>query len=373
LLDWTGERFVPWAKDGQVRYEHLHRYYLAQNFVKGKNVLDLACGEGYGSFMLAKQAKSVVGIDNDEKTINHAKEKYVLQKNLKFIQTSMLDLQLDQKFDSIICFEALEHVKEHDKLFSEIKNHLSPKGILVISTPNKTIYSYNEKGEPLEPNPFHAKELDLGELRTLIEKYFKKQIILGQKVYSGSFIWNYRDILSKNFVYLKKENEQDIISEKKIPEPMYFIALCSDYSIKSDYRIHNMLDLDDEILNDVYNELRGPRYTKNIEKLQSEIQNTLSELKEKDTTLTQKIFELKQKITELKEKDTELTQQINENNSLHQKHQKLEVLNLELEKRKAENEALINQLTWDLNAIRNSKTWKMLQNYAKFRKLFTGS
>ena len=66
LLEPTGERYLPWLEEASIGYEHLHRYAYATQFVKNKRVLDLASGEGYGSYLLAKTAKSVTGIDIDE-------------------------------------------------------------------------------------------------------------------------------------------------------------------------------------------------------------------------------------------------------------------------------------------------------------------
>src|SRR6185295_410464 len=88
MLDWTGERFVPWAKEAAVAYEHLHRYIWASSLVKGKRVLDLASGEGYGANMLARQASFVIGVDIDEEAIRHATDKYP-GPNLQFIKGSV--------------------------------------------------------------------------------------------------------------------------------------------------------------------------------------------------------------------------------------------------------------------------------------------
>ena len=63
LIEWTGERCVPWAPDHQVVYEHMHRYHFAASYCAGKRVLDLASGEGYGSAILGKAASEVIGVD----------------------------------------------------------------------------------------------------------------------------------------------------------------------------------------------------------------------------------------------------------------------------------------------------------------------
>ena len=71
-FDWTGERFLPWIEDAKIHYEHFHRYAFAAQFVKGKRVLDMACGDGYGSNMLSKEAEYVVGIDIYENAVRNA-------------------------------------------------------------------------------------------------------------------------------------------------------------------------------------------------------------------------------------------------------------------------------------------------------------
>ena len=76
MLEWTGERFLPWRNDPTLAYEHLHRYFYAAEFARGKNVLDLASGEGYGTNLLAQVAQRVVGVDIAAEAIEHATERY---------------------------------------------------------------------------------------------------------------------------------------------------------------------------------------------------------------------------------------------------------------------------------------------------------
>src|ERR1700681_1706522 len=117
MLEWTGERFLPWIKESTIAYEHLHRYAYASTLVKDKRVLDLASGEGYGSNMLAASAQSVVGIDIDESVVGHATQKYS-GKNLRFISGSITAVPIpdDHSFDVIVCFEAIEHIEDQEKL-----------------------------------------------------------------------------------------------------------------------------------------------------------------------------------------------------------------------------------------------------------------
>src|SRR5881296_2481334 len=106
MLEWTGERFLPWIKDSTIAYEHLHRYAYAATLVKGKRVLDLASGEGYGSKILAGSAAFTVGIDLDENSVRHAASRYG-SAALQFISGSITAVPIgeDHSFDVIVCFE----------------------------------------------------------------------------------------------------------------------------------------------------------------------------------------------------------------------------------------------------------------------------
>src|SRR5438874_12503867 len=86
-LQFTGERFVP-GTEGEIAHEHWHRYAFARGLVAGKRVLDVACGEGYGSALLCEVAQSVVGIDIDRTTIAHATQTYPGSENLRFAEGS---------------------------------------------------------------------------------------------------------------------------------------------------------------------------------------------------------------------------------------------------------------------------------------------
>src|SRR5690349_4921310 len=115
--EWTGERLET-NIHSQVTAEHLHRYALAMEYVQDKTVLDIACGEGYGSNLLAQKAKSVVGVDIDKFIVSEAKNKY-RKSNLSFLEGSApLD---DQSIDVVVSFETLEHTSNHEQFLSEIK------------------------------------------------------------------------------------------------------------------------------------------------------------------------------------------------------------------------------------------------------------
>ena len=248
LLEPTGERYLPWLEEASIGYEHVHRYAYATQFVQNKRVLDLACGEGYGSYLLAKTAKSVAGIDIDNNTIKHARNKYIKQ-NLEFRVGSITEVPIggERLFDVAICFEALEHIEEHQKLLSEVKRLLTPEGVFIVSTPNKTVYS----DEPQFNNPFHVHELYFDEFRELLEKYFKNVKFLGQRIYCNSNIWPvFAGEDTKVVEYVVDKNPEEFVfagNDKKIPR--YFIAIASDAARDIEDRSSALVDVSDALLN----------------------------------------------------------------------------------------------------------------------------
>ena len=183
LIPWTGERCVPWAPEPGVIYEHLHRYLFASAHIQGGRILDLASGEGYGADLLARPGRDVVGIELDADSVQHATSKYG-RENLRFETGSMLDLSRFEpaSFDAITCFEALEHVVEHDELLAEIDRVLTPDGVLLISTPDRHVHTEHMH----QSNPYHVRELDTEELLTLLRSRLHHVELWGQRFLTGS-------------------------------------------------------------------------------------------------------------------------------------------------------------------------------------------
>ncbi|MEE2822511.1 MAG: methyltransferase domain-containing protein [Acidobacteriota bacterium] len=249
MLEWTGERFLPWIEDATIAYEHLHRYAFASQFVEGKRVLDLATGEGYGASLLSRRATSVTGIDLDEATIHHASNKYD-RPNLSFMvgditQVPILD---SQHFDIIVCFETIEHIAKHGLLLDEIKRLLIKDGLLIISTPNKTVYT-EESGVD---NPFHINELDLQSLSRLLDQHFKKTYLLGQRVVYNSNIWPIptKTMEEEREITTHLVEKQSEFTLAKIDQriPRYFIAIATNGSFTSNPQESILVDMSDALI-----------------------------------------------------------------------------------------------------------------------------
>ncbi|WP_019813574.1 glycosyltransferase [Saccharomonospora saliphila] len=185
-IEWTGERCVPWVDDHQVIYEHYHRYAFALSHVEGKRVLDLACGEGYGAAMLAERADEVVGVDIDDRTVEHARRRYP-RTNLRFEIGSITDAALladEAPFDVVTCFEAVEHVAEQEELVRLARARLAPGGVLLCSTPDVAVYTHEHGND----NPYHVKELTEDGFRRLLTAAFEHVSVVRQTVAVGSLV-----------------------------------------------------------------------------------------------------------------------------------------------------------------------------------------
>jgi 2-polyprenyl-3-methyl-5-hydroxy-6-metoxy-1,4-benzoquinol methylase len=154
-LDATGERLIPEAYAGEiVLAEHVARYRLAGRLAPGRRVLDAACGEGYGTAMLAAAgAAGVVGLDVDEPTVAHARQRYGLDMRVGDVAALPFG---DGEFDLVVSFETIEHVPDPEAALSEFARVLALVGLLIVSTPNAREY--------LVDNPFHERELTPEEL-----------------------------------------------------------------------------------------------------------------------------------------------------------------------------------------------------------------
>jgi ubiquinone/menaquinone biosynthesis C-methylase UbiE/chromosome segregation ATPase len=242
----TGERYVPTVQ-GRIRYEHLHRYALALEFVQGKSVLDIASGEGYGSAYLSKFANSVIGVDIDRECVNFSRNKYGDIANLEFVVGSCDAIPLSsESLDIVTSFETLEHHDKHDEMMREIKRVLKPGGVLVISAPNRLTYSENPQSASANPNnQFHVKEPYEYQFVSLLSRYFKNVKLYGQRLAIGSFVFplSPNNLPSTISSYTSK---QDGLTREfcSLQEPIYFVAVCSD-EINNTQKLLDSIFIDD--------------------------------------------------------------------------------------------------------------------------------
>lgn len=190
ILEDTGERMIPEKTDKITFWEHIYRYRFASKFVARKHVLDIACGEGYGTAALLKAgARSVVGIDISEEACNHGRRKYGINTLASCAENISLP---DNSIDVIISFETIEHLENPNAFLSECIRLLTPNGFLIMSTPNRDVYSRDGKR-----NHFHSYEFDFNEFVSLLRQHFQKWRLYTQWPHSVAW-WSARSLAASS-------------------------------------------------------------------------------------------------------------------------------------------------------------------------------
>ena len=220
-LEFTGERFLP-GTAGEIAHEHWHRYALARTLVAGRRVLDVACGEGYGSALLGEAAAHVTGVDIDARTLAHARGAYADRGNVEFVVGSAASLPLaDASVDVVVSFETIEHLPAPDqpRMLAEFARVLCADGVLILSSPNRPQYSDARN----YANPFHLHELDRDELAGLLDPHFAAQRWYRQRRYMGSALW----CEQSNGQYEAAVGNATTAVPARPPEAMYFIVVAA--------------------------------------------------------------------------------------------------------------------------------------------------
>lgn len=214
----TGERMMPESSDEATFFAHVYRYRFAAQFVRDKRVLDIASGEGYGTAALSQAgAQSVVGVDICPEICLHARRKYGVDIRLGDAERIPLP---DQSVDVVVSFETIEHVQNPERFLEECVRVLTPHGRLIVSTPNREVYSENGKH-----NEFHHIEFNKNEFVGLLQKRFQGVELFTQRLKSALWChprslaadeapwrkvkgyWRFRDLVCP---HLGRELEQEV-------------------------------------------------------------------------------------------------------------------------------------------------------------------
>jgi len=162
----TGERMVPEFSGRPTFWEHVYRYAFATRFVRGKRVLDIACGEGYGAAALQKAgAANVIGVDIAEDVCLHAQNRYGLDVRLGNGENIPL---ANESVEVVVSFETIEHVPDPHRFLEECVRVLAPGGRLIISTPNRDVYAR----AGVARNPYHCSEMTKEEFASALRPRF---------------------------------------------------------------------------------------------------------------------------------------------------------------------------------------------------------
>ncbi len=217
------ERFVPETMAGQlVAAEHLARYHFAAACVEGRDVLDAGCGVGYGSAILAAAgATRVVGVDIALEAVEAARERCIPRADFRVDDLRSLGLP-PGSFDVVVCFEAIEHVDDPERVLDELRRVLRPDGLLIVSSPNRDVYTPG--------NPYHVHEYTTDELESSLKRRFGNVALYLQHAWTASMV---TDMSTAGIADTTVELPVSVRKTGRLGrgEEVYTIALASDAEV----------------------------------------------------------------------------------------------------------------------------------------------
>jgi SAM-dependent methyltransferase len=171
----TGERTLPDVPEENYWFRrHLVAYEWIARRVHGSRVVDLACGEGYGSAVLGATAASVVGVEANPEAFEHARAKYAggrVAFERDMVETWRGDV------DCVVFLQTIEHVRDPDGVLEHVRDLIGPAGVAYVSTPN--VLTLAPTGAARSGNPWHVREYGPQEYRALCERHFDRVELLG--------------------------------------------------------------------------------------------------------------------------------------------------------------------------------------------------
>lgn len=223
-MEFTGERYVPGTPGIEDLYlEHVSRYVYASGLARGRRVLDVGCGCGYGSYRLALGgAVSVLGADVSEEAIGFASERY-RHPALRFRVADAARMEVGDRFDLVTCFEMIEHVDDAPEVLRRIAGAMSGDGVLLVSTPNKDLYVGGDGGGT---NRFHRREYTRDEFRDLLERHFPHVAVWGQH-WAESIVVLPPEAGGSGVTAELLEDDGSGGGALSLGDPLYFVAVCA--------------------------------------------------------------------------------------------------------------------------------------------------
>ena len=171
----TGERTMPDVPAENYWYRrHLAVYEWIAARCAGLDVVDMACGEGYGTDLLAHSARTVAGVDANPEAHEHARLKYT-RPGVSFVRD--LVESYGQECDAVVFLQTIEHVERPEDVLRHFQSLLRPGGAAYVSTPN--LLTLAPEGADKSDNPWHLREYRAEEFRELCASVFDRFELYG--------------------------------------------------------------------------------------------------------------------------------------------------------------------------------------------------
>jgi len=217
-MTFADERLVPEEAVEASLQEHVARYRFAREQLRGGRILDVACGSGYGTAMLG-----AVGVDVSLEALRYAR-----RHPAPYVAADAARLPFaDAAFDAVVSFETIEHLADPDRFVAECARVLKPGGRLLVSTPNRELWS------PRSPKPLqrhHVREFTQREFLEVLRPF--KVTLYGQLLLSrrGAAVWEGKELakrLVRAFVPVRRFRRAVVKRLDELePDPRYAVQPC---------------------------------------------------------------------------------------------------------------------------------------------------
>lgn len=277
-----------------IACEHLHRYEIAAELTSGLRVVDLCCGTGYGSAVLAEHAETVHGVDFDAATVDIAAATVGRETGATFETRDALAflraVDLAERFDAIVCFEGLEHLPDVEGAFRELRRHAEAGVRIIASVPNSKAFE--------EENDFHLTDFGWEKAREAWEG-FDNAVLLHQHLAEGSVVLiDGADDLDARLVHLDH-------GEPEFANHFIIVVGFDPDVVRAAHRARAQL-----MLAPVYN-----RYMKSLERANTALRRRNAQLARgligrADSGAASFVSRLEQRVVELEQRDAELSAEL---------------------------------------------------------------
>ena len=171
-MEFTGERCIVGHVEKRIEEDHVNRnLFLKPYITKNHNVIDIACGTGFGTKIISQWTNNILGVDISTEAISYAKKVYH-ELNKKFTVGNAVNFSSPTKYDRVVSYETIEHISEYEKVIRNYNKLLITNGLLFISSPNRLITSPNCRELSDKPkNKFHTQEFTINELTNFVNNF----------------------------------------------------------------------------------------------------------------------------------------------------------------------------------------------------------